>query len=131
MKLLNQPHLKLTHFHRQIFQQNFQVFFFSSVSQNSSDVQIHVSECQGCWWKYRMMVILFVSGVHQKYLKQVTFHNELKQAFLSVMSYQQRMMADHHTTANDLTHIKIVFNSFGLLAPNHIKLYLTAVSSEA
>ena len=43
MKLLNQPHLKLTHFHRQIFQQNFQVFFFSSVSQNSPDMQIHVS----------------------------------------------------------------------------------------
>ena len=76
-----------------------------------------------------MMVILFVPGVHQKYLKQVTFHNELKQAFLSVMSYQQRMMADHHTAANDLTHVKIVFDSFGLLAPNHLKLYLTSVSS--
>ena len=63
------------------------------------------------------------------YLKQVTSHNELKQAFLSVMSYQQRMMVDHHTAANDLTHIKIVLDSFGLLAPNHLKLYLTSVSS--
>ena len=77
-----------------------------------------------------MMVILFVSGVHQKYLKQVTFHTELKQAFLSVMSYQQRMMADHHTAANDLTHINIVLNSFGLLVQNYLKLYLTAVSSK-
>ena len=77
-----------------------------------------------------MSVILVVSGVHQKYLKQVTFHNELKQAFLSVMSYQQRMMADHHTATNDFTHIKIVLNSFGLIAPNLLKLYLTAASSE-
>ena len=69
-----------------------------------------------------MSVILVVSGVHQKYLKQVTFHNELKQAFLSVMSYLQRMMADHHTAANDLSHIKIVLDSFGLLDPNHLKL---------
>ena len=56
-----------------------------------------------------MMVILFVSGVHQKYLKQVTFHTELKQAFLSVMSYQQRMMAEHHTAANNLTHINTLW----------------------
>ena len=75
-------------------------------------------------------MILFVSGVHQKYLKQVTFHTELKQAFLSVMSYQQRMIADHHTATNDLTHIKVVLDSFGLLALNHLKLYLTTVSSE-
>ena len=77
-----------------------------------------------------MMVILFVPGVHQKYLNQVTFHTELKQDFLSVMSYQQRMMADHYTAANDLTHVKIVLDTFGLLAPNHLKLYLTSVSSE-
>ena len=53
-----------------------------------------------------MMVILVVAGGHQKYFERVTFHNELKQAFLSVMSYQQRIMADHHTAANDLTHVK-------------------------
>ena len=77
-----------------------------------------------------MMVIPFDPGVHQKYFKQVTFHSELKQAFLSVMSYQQRMMADHYTAANDLTHVKIVLDTFGLLAPNHLKLYPTFVSSE-
>ena len=44
--------------------------------------------------------------------------------------YQQRMMADYHAAANDLTHIKIVLDSFGLLAPNHLKLYPTFVSSE-
>ena len=44
--------------------------------------------------------------------------------------YQQRMVADHHTAVNDLTHMKIVLDNFGLLAPNHLKLYQTTVSSE-
>ena len=74
-------------------------------------------------------MILFVLSVHQKCLKQVTFHNELALAFLSVMGCKQRMMTDHHAAAVDLTHMEIV-NTFGLLTPNHLKLHLTAVFSE-
>ena len=55
-------------------------------------------------------MILFVPNVHQKYLKQVTFDNELTLAFLSVMGHKQRMMTVH-LTANRM---KIVLNSFGL-----------------
>ena len=57
-----------------------------------------------------MIMILFVPNVHQKYLKQVTFDNELTLAFLSVMGHKQRMMTVH-LTANRM---KIVLNSFGL-----------------
>ena len=34
--------------------------------------------------KSRLTMILFLVSVHQKYLKQVTFHTELALAFLSV-----------------------------------------------
>jgi len=59
-------------------------------------------------------MILFVPNVHQKYLKQVTFDNELTLAFLSVMGHKQRMMTVHLTATVDLTRVKIVLNSFGL-----------------
>ena len=67
-------------------------------------MQMHAPEYQGCWWKSRLMMILFVLSVHQKYLKQVTFHNELTLAFLSVMGHKQRMMTDHHAAVVALTH---------------------------
>ena len=65
-----------------------------------------------------MIMILFVPSVPQKYLKQVTFDNELTLAFLSVMGHKKRMMTGHLTAAVDLTHMKIV-NSFGLLTATH------------
>ena len=61
------------------------------VSQNSPDTQIHVCECQGCWWKGQNDG-LYCSSVYQKYLKQVTLHNELTLTLLSVIGYRQRMI---------------------------------------